>query len=82
MIFLNTKRFIWLIELIKEKYNSNLIYKQPQKCFPYFKTVYDDDYSIKHIFDCNIDNEEEMKNRMKEIIFNNNIMIKDKKNEF
>lgn len=81
-IVIANKRFVWLKELIKEKCNTDIIYKCGVTYFPYFEPVYDENLDIEDIFDCDINNEEDLKRRMEEIIFDPDIIIEDKDEEY
>lgn len=85
--------FKWLAETIKEESNTNLIYEHPsygmeiyKSSFPYYDTTYDEYISIETIFtngDPDILNDKEkFKERVKEIIYNKEIIIEDKENEY
>ena len=77
-----TNHFTWLKEAIMNKCNTEIIYKSTGKYFPYFETTYDEYTGIEEILNCDIDNEEEFKARVTEIIFTSNYVIEDKENEY
>ena len=79
---INSDHFIWLKEVVKEKCNTEITYVEKYNYFPYFETTYDDDRDIEEILECNIDNEKEFKERVTEIIFDENYIIEDKENEY
>jgi hypothetical protein len=79
---IKTNRFVWLKEVIKNKCNTDIVYKPTGKYFPYFETTYDENRGIEEILGCDIDNEEEFKARVAEIIFEPNYVIEDKENEY
>ena len=79
---INSTRFVWLKEIIKEQRNTDIIYKSDQSYFPYFETTYDENRSMEEILNCNIDDEQSFKSRITEIIFDENIVIEDKENEY
>lgn len=85
--------FEWLAEVIKEESNTDVIYKcpvswrgTPVNNSPYYDTTYDEDSTIEYIFtDGDLDimnNEEKFKERVKEIIYTESIVIEDKENEY
>lgn len=85
--FILQPRYMWLKELIKEERNTELKYKDRLKCdFPYYEVTSDDDSSIEYILSArgkyNLDAEEQFKERCKEIIFDKNVCIEDKENEY
>lgn len=79
---INSNMFVWLKEIIKEQRNTNVIYKADQSYFPYFETTYDENNSIREILECDVDDEKSFKSRISEIIFDENIIIEDKENEY
>lgn len=81
-IVINSNHFIWLKELVKDKCNTEIIYEKTSNYHPYFETTSDDSRSIEDVLDCDIDNEKEFKERVTEIIFDENYIIEDKENEY
>lgn len=79
---INSNIFVWLKEIIKEQRNTDIVYKSDQSYFPYFETTYDENDSIEEILKCDIDDEKSFKERITEIIFDENIVIEDKENEY
>lgn len=79
---INVSHFVWLKEIIKEKCNTDIVYQSDGTYFPYFETTYDEDTRAEDILGCNIDNEIEFKNKVREIIFDENYIIEDKENEY
>lgn len=91
--FINLNWFKWLKEVVKEQSNTELIYQRPvyyyggaYKRFPYYETTYDEDETVEYIFtkgDSSIlDDEEKFKERVKYIIYNPEVIIEDKENEY
>lgn len=78
---INDNTFIWLKELIKEKYNTEINYIRDNDSFPYYETVCDDYLSIREVLNCDLKDEKSFKNRISEIIFDENIIIEDKETE-
>ena len=85
--------FKWLAEVVKEESNTDVIYEcpvswrgTPVSSSPYYDTSYDEDSTIEYIFtDGDLDmmnNEEKFKERVKEIIYTESIVIEDKENEY
>lgn len=78
---ISSKRFVWLKEVVKERCNTEIIYTKVYNYFPYFEATYDDCRSIADIFECDIDDENEFKERIINIVFDRDIMIEDRKEE-
>lgn len=78
---ISSKRFIWLKEIIKERCNTEIVYTKKYDYSPYFETVYDDYNTIEYIFECDINNENEFKKRVSDIVFNRSIIIGDREEE-
>ena len=85
--------FKWLAEVVKEESNTEIIFECPtyrsgekKTYFPYYNTTYDEDDSIDDILTDNDDevliNREKYKERIRDIIYNRNIVIEDKENEY
>ena len=81
-IMINSNRFKWLKEIIKEKCNTDIKYITTDDCFPYYETVYNDGSSLESILACDINDEQSFKERISEIIFEDNYVIEDKENEY
>lgn len=79
---IETNHFVWLKETIKEKKNTEIVYESDRTYFPYFETTYDEHTGIENVLGCDVDNEEEFKARVTEIIFTPNYVIEDKENEY
>lgn len=79
---IETNHFVWLKQAIKEKRNTDIIYESDRSYFPYFETTYDERTRIDEVLECDVDNEEEFKARIIEIIFTPNYVIEDKENEY
>lgn len=85
--------FKWLAEVVKEESNTEVIFECPtyrngdkKTYFPYYDTTYDEDDSIDDIMTGNDDeiltNREKYKERVRDIIYNREIVIEDKENEY
>lgn len=85
--------FKWLAEVVKEESNTDVIFKCPtyrngekKTYFPYYDTTYDEDESVEEIFTNGyygiMGNEINFKERVKDIIYNREIVIEDKENEY
>jgi len=79
---INSNHFVWLKEIVKEKCNTDIIYHSDGNYYPYFETTYDEYRSIEDVLGFNVDNENEFKINIKEIIFNKFYVIEDKENEY
>lgn len=85
--------FKWLAEVVQEESNTEVVYINPtyingnkKTYFPYYDTTYDEYDSIEDIF-TNYDsevmtNKEKFKDRVRDIIYNKNVTIEDKENEY
>ena len=89
----NLNWFKWLAEVVKEESNTEVIYNCPKNCkgedksyVPYYDTTWDEDDSIENIFTNNnsdvMENETRFKTRVKDIIYNSEVVIEDKENEY
>jgi hypothetical protein len=69
--------FIWLKEVVKEETGTNIKIVQPySRYYPFFEITWSDDINIKQLFKIEDDNDEEaFKKRIKEIIFDKDIII-------
>lgn len=77
---INRDLFVWLKEVVKENTGTEIEYVQPTyNWHPFFETPYSEDEEIEyllHVEKCgDTYNKEKFKNRIKEIIFNNEIII-------
>jgi hypothetical protein len=80
---INHRYFRLLQDVIKEERNTDLIYKTQEKSFPYYSTIYDDCYSMKKVFGKEfLEDDNNFKERCREIIFDPEIAIIDKENEY
>ena len=79
---INYKWFVWLKEIVKEQRNTDIVFKTDQACFPFFETTYDEGRGIKKVLDCDIDDKTEFKTRITSIIFEPDMIIEDKENEY
>ena len=85
--------FKWLAEVVQEESNTEVVYINPtytngnkKTYFPYYDTTYDEYDLIEAIF-TNYDsevmtNKEKFKDRVRDIIYNKNVTIEDKENEY
>jgi len=84
--FISQPKFKWLSELVKFERNTELKYSKYSKSFPYYSTTNDDNDSIWDILSddhkYNLNNEEEFKQRCKEIIFDEDVCISDEDEEY
>ena len=85
--------FKWLTEAIEEESNTKVIYKHPLNWrgekvtwIPFYDTTYDEDETVEYIFtDGNSEimtNKEKFKERVKDIVYNKEIIIMDKEDEW
>lgn len=85
--------FKWLAEVVKEESNTEVVFECPtyrngdkKTYFPYYDTTYDENDSIDDILTGDDDevltNEEKYKERVRDIIYNREIVIEDKENEY
>lgn len=85
--------FKWLAEVVKEESCTDVIYKCPtyydgsnKSYVPYYDTTYDENDSIESIFVGNgsdvMNDEKKYKERVRDIIYNREIVIEDKENEY
>ena len=77
---INRDLFVWLKEAVLEKTGTEIEYVQPENnWFPFFETPYSEDEDIETLLHIEKDgdkyNENKFKDRVKEIIFNNDIII-------
>ena len=90
---INLKWFKWVSDVVKQESNTEVVYDYPRyrdgslkTCFPYYETTYDERCSVESILTDGdtsmIDDEEKFKKRVKDIIYNRNIVIEDKENEY
>lgn len=74
--------FVLLKEVVKEETGTTIEFAKPHRdYFPYFEEAYNEDKYVKDLLDVEIEgntlNKEKFKARIKEIIFNKEIIIKD-----
>lgn len=80
---INKDLFVWLKEVVKEETGTEIEYVKPTyNWYPFFETTYSDDEDIEYLL-CikeNLDgiNKEIFKDRVKDIIFNKDIIIENK----
>lgn len=69
--------FIWLKEVVKEETGTDIkIIKPNSRYYPFFDTTWSEDDNIEDLFEIEDDNDEEnFKKRIKDIIFNKDIII-------
>lgn len=90
---INLKWFKWVSDVVKQESNTEVVYDCPKyhdgslkTYFPYYETTYDERCSVESILTDGdtsmIDDEEKFKKRVKDIIYNRNIVIEDKENEY
>ena len=89
---INLNWFRWLKEVVYEQSGTDVIYEcpirygKPASWIPYYKTTYDEDDTVDNIFtgghDNIMDNEELFKKRVKDIIYNPEVIIKDEEEEY
>ena len=91
--FINLNWFKWLKEVVKEESNTEVIYQKPtyywsgkDKTFPYYETTYDEESTVESIFTKDnpsiLEDEVKFKERVKHIIYNPEVIIEDKENEY
>lgn len=83
----NHDLFACLKEVVKEETGTEIEFIKPNgNRFPYFDMAFDDDKYTKDLLDIEIEgttlNKEKFKTRLKEIIFNKEIIIKDCDNSY
>ncbi len=83
----NHDLFACLKEVVKEETGTEIEFIKPNdNWFPYFDMASDDDKYVKDLLDIEIEgttlNKEKFKARLKEIIFNKEIVIKDCDNSY
>ena len=76
----NEELFVWLKEVVKEETGTEIEYVQPKNTwYPFFETTYSEGEEIETLLHIEEDgdsyNESKFKQRIKEIIFNNDIII-------
>lgn len=90
---INLNWFKWLAEVVKEESNTEVVYKCPKNyrgedksSVPYYNTTWDEDNSIEDIFTNDnsdvMEDETRFKKRVKNIIYNPEVIIEDKENEY
>lgn len=73
------KPFVWFKEMLEEVTGTEFEYEEPNNdyYFPYYQRVYPDDYNVEDVFKCNWYDEKDFKEYMKNIIFNEDVVIVD-----
>ena len=72
--FVSMDLFIWLKEAVLEETGTMINYVQPESnWFPFYETTYDENDGVEEILCAN--DKEKFKNRVKEIIFDGDIVI-------
>ena len=72
------KPFVWLKEVLESHTGTTFKFVEPDSnYFPYYKTVYDDDKGLDEATNIDWFDEEKFKERVSEIIFNEEIIIVD-----
>ena len=90
---INLNWFRWLKEVVYDQSGTDLVYEcpigyqnKPVTYVPYYDTTYDEDDTVEDIFtgghDNIIENEELFKKRVKDIIYNPEVLIKDEEEEY
>ena len=85
--------FRWLAEVVKEESNTEVVYDCPVqwngthvKYAPYYDTTYDEYESVEEIFtdgdEWVLKDRDKFKARVKDIIYNKNVIIESKENEY
>jgi hypothetical protein len=71
--------FAWLKELVEVETNTEITFVKPDSnYFPFFETVYDDKDNLDEIFNCDWQDEKSFKEFMKNVIFNEGVIIENK----
>jgi len=77
------KYFSCLKEIIKKERSTEVVFEKEHDSFPYYETTSDEERSIKEIIGLEyFETEESLMERCREIIFDNDIVIIDKDNEY
>lgn len=77
-MLIKQKPFVWLKELLEERTGTKFEFVKPDVWgFPYYRQAYDSNYSLDEAIGINWFDENEFKKRMAEIIFDDDIIIKD-----
>ncbi len=84
---INLDWFKWLAEVVKEESNTDVVYREPAwSHVPYYDTTYDEYNGIEKVFTGNDDevmtNKDKFKERVKYIIYNHEVIIESKENEY
>lgn len=90
---INLNWFKWLAEVVKEESNTEVVYNCPKNyigedksCVPYYDITWDENDSIENIFTNDnsdvMEDEMRFKKRIKDIIYNPEVIIEDKENEY
>ena len=72
------KPFVWFKEILEEETGTEFKFEKPiDDYFPYYSYLHDDDRELEDIFKCDWQNEKSFKNFMRNIVFNDDIIIVD-----
>lgn len=72
------KPFVWFKEMLEEETGTKFEFEKPvDDYFPYYLYVRDDNCSLDEIFECNWQDEKSFKDFMRNIVFNDDIIIID-----
>lgn len=75
---ISQKPFVWFKEMLEEVTGTEFEYEEPDNdYFPYYKRIYLDNYAVEDVFNCNWYDEKDFKEYMKDIVFNEDIIIVD-----
>ena len=79
-LLIKQKPFVWLKELLEEKTGTKFEFVKPDTGwdFPYYVQARDNNNGLDEVIDINWFDEKEFKERMSEIIFNDDIIIEDR----
>lgn len=80
ILLVNRDLFVWLKEVVQEETGTRIEFEKPNsKYFPYFETTYSDEEDIRDLLDLtevgDSFDKEKFKARVREIIFNKDIVI-------
>lgn len=77
-VFIKQKPFVWLKEVLESYTGTEFDFVEPgDTCFPYYDTVYDNNKTVDEATGIDFFDEEKFKERVTEIIFNEDIIIVD-----
>lgn len=75
--FINHRLFVWYKEMLEEETGTEFAFDEPDDYYPYYDTVYPDDSRFEEIFTCDWNDEKSFKNFMKNLVFNDDIVVVD-----